>query len=42
MTIGQIGALSEPEHDALGEIANIAMTRAANSIRQISIGGNVS
>jgi chemotaxis protein CheY-P-specific phosphatase CheC len=42
MTIEQVRALSELERDALGGIANIAMARAANSIRQISIGRNVS
>jgi chemotaxis protein CheC len=33
MTIERITALTELERDALGEIANIAMGRAANSIR---------
>src|SRR5580704_16944108 len=33
MTIEQVTALTELERDALGEIANIAMGRAANSIR---------
>jgi chemotaxis protein CheC len=35
MTIEQLTALTELERDALGEIANIAMARAANSIRQM-------
>jgi chemotaxis protein CheC len=35
MTIEQLTALTELERDALGEIANIAMGRAANSIRQM-------
>jgi chemotaxis protein CheY-P-specific phosphatase CheC len=33
--IEQVTALTELERDALGEIANIAMARAANSIRQM-------
>ena len=35
MTIEQVTALTELERDALGEIANIAMARAAVSIRQM-------
>jgi chemotaxis protein CheC len=35
MTIEQVTALTELERDALGEVANIAMARAANSIRQM-------
>jgi chemotaxis protein CheC len=35
MTIEQVTALTELERDALGEIANIAIARAANSIRQM-------
>jgi chemotaxis protein CheC len=35
MTIEQVTTLTELERDALGEIANIAMGRAAHSIRQM-------
>jgi CheY-specific phosphatase CheX len=35
MTIEQVTALTELERDALGEIANIAMARAATSMRQM-------
>jgi chemotaxis protein CheC len=35
MTIEPVTALTELERDALGEIANIAMARAANSLRQM-------
>jgi chemotaxis protein CheC len=35
MTTEHVTALTELERDALGEIANIAMGRAANSIRQM-------
>jgi chemotaxis protein CheC len=35
MTIEHVTALTELERDALGEIANIAMARAANSLRQM-------
>jgi chemotaxis protein CheC len=35
MTIEHVAALTELERDALGEIANIAMARAANSLRQM-------
>jgi chemotaxis protein CheC len=35
MTIQHVAALTEPERDALGEIANMAMGRAANSIRKM-------
>jgi chemotaxis protein CheC len=35
MTIEQVTALTELERDALGEIANIAMASAANSIRRM-------
>jgi chemotaxis protein CheC len=35
MTIEHIAALTELERDALGEIANIAMARAAASLRQM-------
>src|SRR5271168_3503661 len=35
MSIEQVTALTELERDAMGEIANIAMARAANSIRQM-------
>jgi chemotaxis protein CheY-P-specific phosphatase CheC len=42
MTIEQVRALNELERDALGEIANIAVASAANSICQINIGRNVS
>jgi len=35
MTTEQVTTLTELERDALGEIANIAMARAANSIRQM-------
>jgi chemotaxis protein CheC len=35
MTIEQVTALTELECDALGEIANIAMARAATSMRQM-------
>jgi hypothetical protein len=42
MRIEKVRALTELERDAPGEIANIAMARATNGIRQISIGRNVS
>jgi chemotaxis protein CheC len=35
MTIEHVTALTELERDALGEIANIAMARAATSLRQM-------
>src|SRR3978361_1762105 len=35
MTAGQLAPLTEFERDALGEISNIAMARAANSLRQL-------
>jgi chemotaxis protein CheC len=35
MTIEHVTALTELERDALGEIANIAMARAASSLRQM-------
>jgi chemotaxis protein CheC len=35
MTTGQLAPLTEFERDALGEISNIAMARAANSLRQM-------
>jgi chemotaxis protein CheC len=35
MTIQHVAALTELERDALGEIANMAMGRAANSIRKM-------
>jgi chemotaxis protein CheC len=35
MTTAQLAPLSEFERDALGEISNIAMARAANSLRQM-------
>jgi chemotaxis protein CheC len=35
MTFDPVTALTELERDALGEIANIATARAANSIRQM-------
>ena len=35
MTVPQITPLTELEHDALGEISNIAMARAATSLRQM-------
>jgi chemotaxis protein CheY-P-specific phosphatase CheC len=35
MTIETVATLTELERDALGEIANIAMARAATSIRQM-------
>jgi chemotaxis protein CheC len=35
MTIGHLTPLTEFERDALGEISNIAMSRAANSLRQM-------
>ena len=35
MTSGQFTPLSDLERDALGEISNIAMARAANSLRQM-------
>jgi chemotaxis protein CheC len=35
MTGGQLAPLTEFERDALGEISNIAMARAANSLRQM-------
>ena len=35
MTIGHLAPLTEFERDALGEISNIAMARAANSLRQM-------
>jgi chemotaxis protein CheC len=37
MTIEQVTSLSELEGDALGEIANIAMARAATSARQMLV-----
>jgi chemotaxis protein CheY-P-specific phosphatase CheC len=43
MTIEQVMSLTELEGDALGEIANIAMARAATSARQMvgAGGGNL-
>jgi chemotaxis protein CheC len=35
MTIGHLTPLTELERDALGEVSNIAMARAANSLRQM-------
>ena len=35
MTTEQITPLTELERDALGELSNIAMARAANSLRQM-------
>ena len=35
MTTGQLAPLTEFERDALGEISNVAMARAANSLRQM-------
>src|SRR3954469_17741522 len=35
MTIGNVTPLSDLERDALGELSNIAMARAANSLRQM-------
>ena len=35
MTIGYLTPLTELERDALGEVSNIAMARAANSLRQM-------
>jgi chemotaxis protein CheC len=35
MTTGQIAPLTPLERDALGELSNIAMARAANSLRQM-------
>lgn len=35
MTIGHLIPLTELERDALGEVSNIAMARAANSLRQM-------
>ena len=35
MTTAHLAPLSEFERDALGEISNIAMARAANSLRQM-------
>ena len=35
MTLGHIIPLTELERDALGEVSNIAMARAANSLRQM-------
>jgi chemotaxis protein CheC len=37
MTIEQVTSLTELEGDALGEIANIAMARAATSARQMLV-----
>lgn len=35
MTPGQLMPLTDLERDALGELSNIAMARAANSLRQM-------
>jgi chemotaxis protein CheC len=35
MSLGQVPPLSDLERDALGELSNIAMARAANSLRQM-------